>query len=104
VLLLLLLFAGQLYLGSYADYEEMYRLLGQADYAGEARKARSRSARCEQNRSFFRGLMGIRHDGASIATTHIGQVLAGDILSFDVFLGSEGGYRWSSGTIEMTST
>lgn len=96
-ILLLLLFAGQLYLGSYASYVEMCQLLGapyrihdltedgksQGEGAGRPGSGGEEGTAAFRNvlAPFFSMLVGqIRHDCAHISNTDLGCILMGDVL------------------------
>ncbi|GAB1318054.1 ubiquitinyl hydrolase 1 [Madurella fahalii] len=114
LLLQLNLFAGQLYLRSYADYQRACRYLGLSyaendndnddddddDGGGSGLAAdgfvgRKRYAECEFERSpvaFLTGLYKrIRRDCTSIERTHLGRMLGGEILRGSDFEGADGG-------------
>ena len=87
LVLVLLLFSGQLYLTSYADYVEMCKLLGvpHCHEEGEGEESREFGP---AHISFFLGLVGrIRHHCTDISKTDIGRILEGDVLSPDTFSG-----------------
>jgi len=98
-ILLLLLFAGQLYLRSFSDYLAIRRMLGipcSVDANGEDgedddeqqdnRRKKSDEA-ANANLSLFYGLVWhIRHDCADISKTDVGRLLTNHVLTPDMFL------------------
>jgi len=93
---LLILFSGQLYLGSHADFDSMCRLLGVSNNSSDAASREhvqigdSSRGHCKENASsdspagdgtlipFFRVLFEqIRHHHADISDTHMGRILRG---------------------------
>lgn len=99
--MLLNLFSGQLYLGSFGEYKALCRLLGLVaggDNDGDGGSGGATTARLSADGfvgrtaensnctftsspvAFLAALMSIRRDGQDIGRTHLGRILAGDVL------------------------